>query len=87
VSGWRAGGGWFGASQHCFGCTLGLQSLDVLAITTPSGSGIHSYQIPITITPTLPGLAFHLQVAELDLSAGWIGTYTTNALTCTIGSW
>ena len=41
----------------------------------PSGQG----------NPTLLGLTFYMQVAEFDFSAGWIGTFTTNALACTIG--
>lgn len=69
------------------GCTLDVATLDLLALTAPFGAGEQSFQLPITITPTMPGLAFHMQVAELDLGAGWVGTYTTNALTCTFGTY
>jgi hypothetical protein len=47
---------------------------------------VQAFQLPIANNPALAGMVFYLQVAELDFSAGWVGTYTTNALRCTIGS-
>lgn len=69
------------------GCILGIASLDLIAVMTSSGAGTRVFQVPIAIAPTAPGLAFYLQAAELDLNAGWVGTYTTNALTCTVGTY
>lgn len=70
------------------GCDLLVASLGVSSALLPAAGTVH-WSLPIgslPANPTLPGRTFYLQVAELDLSAGWIGTYTTNGLACTIGS-
>lgn len=41
---------------------------------------------PVQIDPTLPGVTFYLQIAEIEFSAGWVGTCPTNGLTCTAGA-
>lgn len=70
------------------GCELLVASLDITAGLVPSG-GAAAFTLTLPsaqVDPTLPGLAFYVQVAELDFSAGWVGTYATNALACTIGA-
>jgi hypothetical protein len=69
------------------GCELYVASLDITAGLIPV-AGAATYALALSsaaVDPTLPGLTFYLQVAELDFSAGWVGTYATNGLTCTIG--
>lgn len=64
------------------------ETLDVFVPMVPvGGQGTFSVWIPSgTTNPSLPGLRFFVQAAELDFTgSGWIGTYTTNALDCTIG--
>lgn len=71
------------------GCDLLIASLDITAFTNPFGSSTQIYQLPlldISVDPSGPGLDFFMQVLELDFSAGWIGTYGTNALHCEIGA-
>ena len=70
------------------GCELGVASLDITAGLIPvAGAAQFFLSLPSAqIDPTLPGLNFYLQVAELDFSAGWVGTYTTNSLACEIGA-
>jgi hypothetical protein len=70
------------------GCDLLIASLDIPGGLIPV-AGSATYSLPLStaeVDPSLPGLVFYLQVAELDFSAGWIGTYTTNGLTCTVGA-
>ncbi|MBX3463937.1 MAG: hypothetical protein KF830_12265 [Planctomycetes bacterium] len=70
------------------GCELRIASLDITAGLLPIG-GTAQYLLPLPTAqadPTLPGLAFYLQVAELDFSAGWVGTYATNGLAFVVGS-
>jgi hypothetical protein len=70
------------------GCDLLVASLDYNTGLVPV-AGTANWTLPLApvqIDPTLPGVTFHLQVAELDFSAGWVGTYSTNALTCTVGA-
>lgn len=70
------------------GCELGVASLDITAGLIPiAGTAQFFLSLPSAqVDPTLPGLDFYLQIAELDFSAGWVGTYTTNSLACEIGS-
>jgi hypothetical protein len=68
------------------GCTLDVSSLDIVLVATAAGPGIKTAALPLSITPVLPGSTFYAQFAELDFTAGWVGTYTSNALSCTIGS-
>lgn len=71
------------------GCDLLIGSLDITAITAPFGSASQSFSLTfpdISIDPSLPGADFFGQILELDFSAGWIGTYATNALACEIGA-
>jgi len=70
------------------GCELYVASLDITAGLIPVG-GTAQYFLPLpdaSVDPTLPGLAFFVQVAELDFSAGWVGTYASNGVACVIGS-
>jgi hypothetical protein len=70
------------------GCDLLIASLDYNEGLVPV-AGVATWSLPlapIQLDPTLPGLTFYLQVADLDFSAGWVGTNTTNGLTCTVGS-
>lgn len=70
------------------GCELGVATLDITAGLIPvAGTAVYSLPLPSAqIDPTLPGLPFFVQVAELDFSAGWVGTYATNSVACVIGS-
>ena len=70
------------------GCDLLVATLDLTEILIPAG-GVATYNLPLpdlVVDPTLAGLVFYLQVVELDFPAGWVGTYGTNALTCTVGA-
>jgi hypothetical protein len=69
------------------GCDLLIASLDITTGLLPV-AGMADYTLglgDLALDPTLQDLPFYLQIAELDFSAGWIGTYTTNGLACTIG--
>lgn len=74
------------------GCDL-LNSSEILDFFTPGSpiSGQATYTLSLAsaqMDPSLPGLVFHVQAAELDGSGpGWIGTYSSNGLTCTVGSY
>lgn len=70
------------------GCELLIGSLDVTGFLFPSG-GAATWTMPLpdaSLIPTLIGVTFYVQVAELDFSAGWIGTYASNGVACTIGA-
>ncbi|MCU0862849.1 MAG: WD40 repeat domain-containing protein [Planctomycetes bacterium] len=69
------------------GCTLGVASLDLLQISAQLSGSARTFQLPMAIQPTAPGVKLYMQVAELDFSSGWVGTWTTNALACTIGTY
>jgi hypothetical protein len=72
------------------GCDLLVASLDYNTGLSPvAGTVTWSLPLsPVQIDPTLPGLTFYLQIAELDFSPlYWVGTYTTNGLTCTVGAY
>ncbi len=69
------------------GCELLVGSLDITGFLFPSG-GAATFSLPLpdaAAVPALVGLTFYVQVAELDFSAGWIGTYTSNGVACVIG--
>ncbi|HEX5051749.1 MAG TPA: kelch repeat-containing protein [Planctomycetota bacterium] len=69
------------------GCDLLVSSLDLTAVLIPSG-GTATYSLglgDLAVTPALQDLPLFVQVAELDLSAGWFGTYTSNGLDCKVG--
>jgi hypothetical protein len=70
------------------GCELGVASLDITAGLIPvAGTAVFTLSMPSAqVDPTLPGLLFYTQIAELDFSAGWVGTYATNSVACVIGS-
>lgn len=70
------------------GCELGIATLDITAGLIPiAGTAVYTLPLPSAqVDPTLPGLAFYVQIAELDFSAGWVGTYATNSVACVIGS-
>ena len=69
------------------GCDLLIASLDIMTTLVPSaGAATFSLDLgDLALDPTLQGLPFYSQVLELDFSAGWIGTFATNGLACTIG--
>jgi len=69
------------------GCDLLVASLDITAGLIPvAGAAAFSLDFgDLALDPTLQDLPFYLQVAELDFSAGWVGTYTTNGLAGKIG--
>lgn len=71
------------------GCDFLIGSLDITDLTTPFGSGTQTFTLnlpDISIDPTLPGADFFVQILELDFSAGWIATYSTNGLACEAGA-
>lgn len=68
------------------GCDLLVGSMDIAGLMAPALAPSQSYQLSLAPDPTLPGLTFYMQAAELDFSSGWVGTYSTNALTCTVGA-
>ncbi len=70
------------------GCELGVASLDITQGLIPiAGTAVYTLPLPSAqVDPTLPGLAFYVQVAELDFSAGWVATYATNSVACVIGA-
>jgi hypothetical protein len=68
------------------GCDL-LASLDILTAVVPT-AGVATMPLDLgdlALDPTLQDLPFYVQMADLDFSAGWIGTYTSNGLACKIG--
>lgn len=68
------------------GCDL-LTSLDITTVVIPAG-GVAAFPITfgdLAADPTLQDLPFYVQMADLDFSAGWVGTYTSNGLACKIG--
>jgi len=70
------------------GCDLLIASIDYSILSTPA-AGVATWALPLApvqIDPTLPGVTFYLQLADLDFSAGWIGTHLTNGLMCTAGA-
>lgn len=67
------------------GCDLLIGSILLSGPTQPFGASGQSFAVPIPTAAGLPGLTFYMQVAELDFGSGWIGTYTSNALACTMG--
>ncbi|MBL9077577.1 MAG: hypothetical protein JNL08_08745 [Planctomycetes bacterium] len=70
------------------GCDLLLSSIDFNAGLLPTG-GTATWTLPLATVqadPSLPGVAFYVQVADLDFSADWVSTSTTNGLECTVGA-
>lgn len=69
------------------GCDLLVASLDITAGLIPvAGAAAYSLDLgDLALDPTLQDLPFYMQMAELDFSAGWVGTYTSNGLACKIG--
>lgn len=70
------------------GCDLLLGTLDYSQGVLPT-AGTASWSLPLAdfaTDPTLPGVAFYVQFTELDFFPSWIGTYTTNAIACTVGA-
>jgi hypothetical protein len=68
------------------GCDL-LTSLDIMSVVVPT-AGVGAFPIDLgdlAVSPTLQDLHFYVQMAELDFSAGWIGTYSSNGLACKVG--
>ncbi len=71
------------------GCDL-LATLDIIDTLLPI-AGQATYYLPIgdaLLDPSLPGLPFFVQFAELEFTPfpAWTGTYSTNGLSCVVGS-
>lgn len=67
-------------------CLL-LANADVVAGPSIPSGGVATVQLAIPNNPALAGFNLHVQVAELefDLGGNWVGLYTSNGLTATIG--
>ena len=68
------------------GCLL-LANADVVAGPSVPSGGVATVQLAIPSNAALAGFNLHVQVAELefDFSGNWVGLYTSNGLTATIG--
>ena len=69
------------------GCDLLVASIDYATGLSWDPEGA-LWELPLAsaqVDPSLPGVTFYLQVAELEWSTDWVGTYTTNGLGCTVG--
>ena len=69
------------------GCNL-LNTADQLLGPDVPVAGAVTLALPVPNTPALAGYQLHAQVAELqfDLAFNWIGLFTSNGLTLTIGA-
>ncbi|MBL8730545.1 MAG: hypothetical protein JNM25_19155 [Planctomycetes bacterium] len=73
------------------GCDLLIQTLDYSEGLLPS-AGTATWMLPLpdaTVDPTLPGVTFYVQFAELVFApfpSNWVGTYASNGITCTVGA-
>ena len=70
------------------GCNIHA-SMVLLELMNPPLSATQTYSIPvpdISVDPSWVGLEVHMQAVDLDFSAGWVGTYTSNGLTAMFGA-
>jgi hypothetical protein len=69
------------------GCNL-LNTADLLLGPSISIAGEATVQFALPNNPALAGAVIQLQIAELQFDPGgnWIGLYTSNGLTMTIGA-
>ena len=70
------------------GCTI-LASMVLLELMNPPLAATQTYSIvvpDISVDPSWVGLEVHMQAVDLDFTAGWIGTYTSNGITAVFGA-
>ncbi len=67
------------------GCDL-LTSLEITGLEVPTAGQVQYGIFVPGNDPTLIGLPIFLQLGELDWSAGWVGSYTTNGIRLTVGA-
>lgn len=69
------------------GCDL-LNTADLLLGPDVVAGGQSTVSLPIPATPSLAGATLHVQIAEMemDLAFNWIGLYTSNGISLTVGA-
>jgi hypothetical protein len=80
--------GFAGVPGPGVGCNIHT-SVTLLELMSPPLATTQTYSIPvpdISVDPTWVGLEIHMQAADLDFTAGWVGTYTSNGLTAIFGA-